>query len=57
MKKKTSVEVEEELFIRFREECIRTRFTFQKLADRAMFLFLNDNDFKEKIITQKNTKL
>jgi len=56
-KKLTSVKVEEELFTRFREECIRSKFSFQKLADRAIFLFLNDNDFKEKILTQKSIKL
>lgn len=56
-KKLTSVKVEEELFTRFKEECIRSKFSFQKLADRAIFLFLNDGDFKQKILTQKNIKL
>ena len=32
----TSVKVKSELFENFKVECVRRKFSFQKLADRAM---------------------
>lgn len=55
-KKLTSVRVEEELFLKFKEECVRTKFSFQKLADRSIFLFLNDVDFKRKVLQNRELK-
>lgn len=51
-KKLTSVKVEEELFNRFKEECVRSKFSFQKLADRAIFLYLTSEEFKKTIHNQ-----
>ena len=48
-KRLTSVKVEEDLFIRFKEECVRTNFSFQKLANRCIYLYLNDEEFKLKV--------
>lgn len=48
-KRLTSVKVEEDLFIRFKEECVRTNFSFQKLANRCIYLYLNDAEFKIKV--------
>lgn len=48
-KRLTSVKVEENLFTQFKEECIRTNFSFQKLANRCIYLYLNDEEFKLKI--------
>lgn len=48
-KRLTSVKVEEDLFIRFKEECVRTNFSFQKLANRCIYLYLNDEEFKVKV--------
>ena len=48
-KKLTSVRVEEELFEDFKIECVRYRFSFQKLADRAIFFYLTDDKFREKV--------
>jgi len=48
-KRLTSVKVEEELFIQFKEECVRTNFSFQKLANRCIYLYLNDEEFKVKV--------
>jgi hypothetical protein len=56
-KKLTSVRVTQELFNKFRQECIEQKFSFQKLADRAMFLYLTDQTFKDKIQQQKNVEL
>ena len=33
----TSVKVESELFDDFKVECVRRKFSFQKLADRSLF--------------------
>ena len=37
----TSVKVQSDLFNDFKVECVRRKFSFQKLADRAIFLYLN----------------
>jgi hypothetical protein len=48
-KKLTSVRVEQELFEDFKIECVRYKFSFQKLADRAIFFYLTDDKFREKV--------
>ena len=48
-KKLTSVRVEQELFEDFKIECVRYKFSFQKLADRAIFLYLTDDRFRDKL--------
>ena len=57
MKKLTSVNVETELFQEFKEECIRYKFSLQKLVDRAIFLYLTEEEFKQKLHNQTNIKL
>ena len=56
-KKLTSVKVEQELFQEFKEECIRHKFSLQKLVDRAIFLYLTEDSIKQKLHTQTNIKL
>jgi len=56
-KKLTSVRVEEELFQEFKMQCLRYRFSFQKLADRALFLYLTNEDFKNLLHSQTDLKL
>ena len=51
-KKLTSVRVEQELFEDFKIECVRYKFSFQKLADRAIFFYLTDEKFRDKIHNQ-----
>jgi hypothetical protein len=51
-KKLTSVRVEQELFEEFKIECVRYKFSFQKLADRAIFLYLTDDKFRERVHNQ-----
>ena len=53
----TSVKVKSELFENFKVECVRRKFSFQKLADRAMFLYLTDEDFRKQITNQTNLEL
>ena len=55
--KLTSVKVDEELFDSFKIECVKRKFSFQKLADRALFLYLTDDDFRKQITNQTNLEL
>ena len=53
----TSVKVQSQLFENFKVECVRRKFSFQKLADRSLFLYLTDEDFRKKITNQTNIEL
>ena len=48
----TSVKVQTELFNDFKIECVRRKFSFQKLADRSLFLYLTDENFRKQISNQ-----
>ena len=50
----TSVKVQTELFNDFKIECVRRMFSFQKLADRSLFLYLTNEDFRKQITNQTN---
>tara|TARA_R100000541_G_scaffold9401_3_gene16986 strand:- start:4690 stop:4959 length:270 start_codon:yes stop_codon:yes gene_type:complete len=50
----TSVKVKSDLFNDFKVECVRRKFSFQKLADRSLFLYLTDEEFRKKITNQTN---
>ena len=50
----TSVKVKTDLFNDFKVECVRRKFSFQKLADRSLFLYLTDENFRKKITNQTN---
>jgi hypothetical protein len=47
--KLTSVKIDEDLFEDFRVECVRRKFSLQKLTERAIHLYLTDNEFKKQI--------
>lgn len=53
----TSVKVDEYLFEQFKEKCAEDVFTFQKLAERSIYLYLTDLDFRKKLLNQTNTEL
>ena len=53
----TSVKVKSDLFENFKIECGKRKFSFQKLADRSLYLFLTDEDFRKKINSQKSLDL
>ena len=53
----TSVKVQTELFNDFKIECVRRKFSFQKLADRSLFLYLTNEDFRKQITNQTNIEL
>jgi len=37
--------------------CLEDNFSFKKLADRAIFLYLTDNDFRQKVHKINNVKI
>jgi|TARA_R100000081_G_C4722733_1_gene118957 hypothetical protein len=53
----TSVKVKSDLFEDFKIECVKRKFSFQKLADRSLYLYLTDEDFRKKINSQVNIEL
>jgi len=48
----TSVKIQTDLFENFKIECVKRKFSFQKLADRAIYLYLTDEDFRKKLQTK-----
>lgn len=53
----TSVKVQSELFENFKIECVKRKFSFQKLADRSIYLYLTNDEFRKQIATQTNLEL
>jgi len=53
----TSVKVKTDLWEEFRIECLKRKFSFQKLSDRAIYLYLTDEDFRRQITNQTNLEL
>lgn len=51
MKKKvlTSVKVTEDQFDLMKIKMISTKFSLQKLVDRSIFLYLNDEEYRKKL--------
>mgnify|MGYP001591607323 FL=1 len=54
--KLTSVKITQPLFDHFKMACLEDNFSFKKLADRAIFLYLTDKTFKTTIHKQNNIK-
>ena len=53
----TSVKVDEKLFNDFKVECVKTKFSLQKLADRGMHLYLTDPEFQKLVHNHMNLEL
>jgi hypothetical protein len=49
----TSVKVETELFETFKVECVRRKFSLNKLVNRAMDLYIKDEEFRKLITNHK----
>ena len=45
----TSVKIKSDLWDEFRVECLKRKFSFQKLADRTIHKYLTDPDFRRDI--------
>ena len=48
-KKLTSVKIDEHLWDEFKILCVKYKFSFQKLSERAIDLYIQDNEFRKKI--------
>ena len=53
----TSVKVKSDLFEDFKIECVKRKFSFPKLADRALFLYLTNEEFRKQITNQINLEI
>ena len=53
----TSVKIQSDLFQDFKIECVKRKFSFQKLADRAIHLYLTDDNFRKTINNHNNLEL
>jgi hypothetical protein len=53
----TSVKIQSDLFQDFKIECVKRKFSFQKLADRAIHLYLTNDDFRKTINNHNNLEL
>ncbi len=56
-KRLTTVRIEDELFQEFKYQCIKNKFSFQKLASRSIFLYLTDDKFKKSIHNLNNINI
>ena len=52
-----SVKIKKDLFESFKIECVRRKFSFQKLADRAIYLYLTDENFRKQITNHNDLEL
>ena len=52
--KLTSVKILEGLYSRFKLATVNTKMTLQKLTNRSMDMYLNDEDFKEQVETSQH---
>ena len=55
--KLNSVKITQPLFDKFKMAALEDNFSFKKLADRAIFLYLTDKDFRDKVHKINNIKL
>jgi hypothetical protein len=53
----TSVKVDKSIFEAFKIECVKTKFSLQKLADRGMHLYLTDPEFQKIVHNHMNLEL
>ena len=52
----TSVKLPDNLWESFRIECVKNKFSLQKLTERCMFLYLTNEEFRKQIHNQLDTE-
>jgi len=52
----TTVRLQDELFESFKAEAIKNKITMRNLLERAMFLYLTEEEFRKKINNQLNAR-
>lgn len=53
----TSVKLDKDLFEQFKVECIKRKFSFQKLSERAVHLYLTDETFRKQLHNHNDLSL
>jgi len=53
----TSVKVDKDLFDTFKLECVKRKFSLNKLVNRAMDLYLNSEEFRKQLTNYNNPKI
>ena len=53
----TSVKINKTLFEEFKVECIKRKFSFQKLSERAIHLYLTKEEFRKQVHSHTNLSL
>jgi len=53
----TSVKVDKDLFETFKIECVKRKFSLNKLVNRAIDLYLNDENFRKQVGNHTNIKI
>lgn len=53
----TSVKIPEDLFEQFKIACVKHKFSVQKLTERAMYLYLTNEEFRKQMHNQLDTTL
>ena len=48
-KKLTSVKIDDSLWDEFKIECIKRKFSFQKLAERSIYLYNTEPEFRRML--------
>ncbi len=56
-KRLTTVRIDDELFQEFKYQCIKNKFSFQKLASRSIFLYLTNKEFRDNLHNTSNINL
>ena len=52
----TTVRLQDELFESFKVEAAKNKITMRNLLERAMFLYLTDEEYKKRINNQLNAR-
>jgi hypothetical protein len=53
----TSVKIDSDLFDEFKVACVRHKFSFQKLAERAIYYYLTDENFRKMVHNAPNIEM
>ncbi len=53
----TSVKVDKDLFDNFKIECVKRKFSLNKLVNRAIDLYLTNDDFRKQLTNYNNPKI
>ena len=53
----TSVKINKTLFEQFKVECIKRKFSFQKLSERAIHLYLTEEEFRKQVHSHRDLSL